>query len=122
MFRKVIAAIAGVVFLFFAGHVAAADIPLPPVNLGDTSFQDGVAFPGWLVEESLGYYHAGLFKDHLGDNIPGTNRLTTLSATTHIAYISTLRMLGCYYGAEILLPVADVNVHTGFGPRDREQE
>jgi hypothetical protein len=35
--------------LFFVGHAVATDVPLPPVNLGDTSFQDGVAFPGWLV-------------------------------------------------------------------------
>jgi hypothetical protein len=121
MFRNVIAAIAGIVLLFFAGHAAAADIGLPPVNLGDTSFQDGVAFPGWLVEETLGYYHAGRFNDHLGDKIPGTNRLTTVSATTHIAYISNLRMLGGYYGAEVLLPLADVDLDTSFGPKDREQ-
>ncbi len=56
--------------------VLAADIRLPPVNLGDTSFEDGIAFPGWLVEETIGYYHAGQFNDHQGEKIPGSNKLT----------------------------------------------
>lgn len=121
MFVKVITLIAGIGLLLLSGKAGAADIPLPPVNLGDTSFQDGIAFPGWLVEESLGYYHAGQFNDHMGDKIPGTNRLTTLSATTHVAYISNFRILGGYYGAEVLLPLADVDLDTGFGPKDRER-
>jgi hypothetical protein len=104
-----------------AGHAPAADIPLPPVNLGDTSFQDGIAFPGWLVEETIGYYHAGQFNDHQGEKVPGSNRLTTVSATTHVAYLSKYKLLGGFYGAEILLPLADVDMDTSFGPKDRER-
>lgn len=72
---RVIAVIAGIGLLICAGLVKAADIPLPPVNLGDTSFEDGIAFPGWLAEETIGYYHAGQFNDHQGDKIPGSNKL-----------------------------------------------
>src|SRR5579863_3193376 len=42
---------------------AAAQVSLPPVNLGLTSFQDAIAFPGWLVEEIPNYYHASQWKD-----------------------------------------------------------
>jgi len=107
--------------IFAAGHVLAADIPLPPVNLGDTSFEDGIAFPGWLAEETFGYYHAGQFNDHQGDKIPGSNKLTSVSATTHLAYISNLRLLDGFYGAEVLLPLADLDMNTSFGPKDRER-
>lgn len=118
--RNVLAVVAGMGLLACAGLAQAADIPLPPVNLGDTSFEDGIAFPGWLVEETIGYYHAGRFNDHQGDKVPGPNRLTTVSATTHVAYLSKLQLLGGFYGAEILLPLADVDLDTSFGPKDRE--
>jgi hypothetical protein len=119
--RKTMAILVWIGLIFAAGHVLAADIPLPPVNLGDTSFEDGVAFPGWLVEETIGCYHAGQFNDHHGDKIPGSNKLTSVSATTHIAYISKLRLLDGFYGAEILLPLADVDLDTSSGPKDRER-
>ena len=119
--RKSMAILVWIGLIFAAGHVLAADIPLPPVNLGDTSFEDGIAFPGWLAEETIGYYHAGQLNDHQGDKIPGSNKLTSVSATTHIAYISKLRLLDGFYGAEVLLPLADVDMNTSFGPKDREQ-
>jgi hypothetical protein len=118
--RKSMAVLIWIGLIFAAGHVLAADIPLPPVNLGDTSFEDGIAFPGWLAEETFGYYHAGQLNDHQGDTIPGSNKLTSVSATTHLAYISHLRLLDGFYGAEILLPLADVDLDTSFGPKDRE--
>ncbi|KAA0888123.1 SphA family protein [Oryzomonas rubra] len=119
--KKILAVIVVVGLLICAGGVMAADIPLPPVNLGFTSFEDGIAFPGWLVEETIGYYHAGQFNDHEGSKIPGSNKVTTVNATTHIAYLSKFRLLGGYYGVEILLPVADVDLDASFGPRDRER-
>jgi len=119
--RKAMAILVWIGLIFAAGHVLAADIPLPPVNLGDTSFEDGIAFPGWLAEETIGYYHAGQFNDYQGDKIPGANKLTSVSATTHLAYISNLRLLDGFYGAEVLLPLADVDLDTSFGPKDRER-
>jgi len=99
----------------------AIDISLPPVNLGDTSFEDGIAFPGWLTEEIVGYYHAGQFTDHHGAEIPGSNQLTSVSAVTHVAYLSKWKLLGGFYGSEFLLPIADVDANTRFGPRDHRQ-
>jgi hypothetical protein len=119
--KKVLSILIWIGLIFGAGYVLAADIPLPPVNLGDTSFEDGIAFPGWLVEETIGYYHAGQFNDHQGDKIPGSNKLTTVSATTLVAYLSKYRLLDGFYGAGVLLPLADVDMDTSFGPKDREQ-
>jgi hypothetical protein len=119
--KRTLAILGCAVLLLGAGRSMAADIPLPPVNLGDTSFEDGVAFPGWLAEETIGYYHADQLNDAQGNRIPGSNKLTTVSATTHLAYITNLRLLGAFYGAEILLPLADVDLDTTIGPNDRER-
>ena len=102
-------------------NASAADLALPPVNLGETSFQDGIAFPGWLVEETFVYYDANSFTDSKGKDIPGSNRLTAMSAVTHVAWISSFRLLGGFYGAEVLLPLVDLDVDTDFGPNGRER-
>lgn len=106
---------------FCASRSDAMDIALPPVNLGDTSFEDGIAFPGWLVEETGGYYHAGSFSDAHGSRIPGANELTSVSSVTHVGYLSKLKILGGFYGTEILIPLVDVDMKTDFGPRGHKQ-
>src|SRR6266567_1824615 len=102
-----------------AGPVSLPPVGLPPVNLGDTSFQDGIANPGWLLEETVNYYTASQFKDAQGGTIPGSNELTTISAVTHLAYISKLRLLDSYLEAEVLLPLVDVDLSTSSQPRNR---
>ena len=102
-----------------AGPVSLPPVGLPPVNLGDTSFQDGIANPGWLLEETVNYYTASQFKDAQGGTIPGSNELTTISAVTHLAYISKLRLLGGYFGAEVLLPLVDADLKLSSQPRNR---
>ncbi|MFZ3116452.1 MAG: transporter [Syntrophales bacterium] len=120
--RKMLAAAFGMALCLWAAYAPAADmVQLPPINLGLTSFQDGIAFPGWLVSEFIGYYHAGQFNDQRGDKIPGSNELTTMSSLTQIAYLSKSRLFGGFFGAEMLLPLADVDVDTSFGPKDRER-
>ncbi len=92
--RKLFSIIATFSLLFWSITAQAGPISLPPVNLGDTSFQDGIANPGWFLEETVNYYEASQFKDGQGGTIPGSNELTTISAVTHLAYISKLSLLG----------------------------
>lgn len=98
---------------------AAAQVSLPPVNLGLTSFEDAIAFPGWLVEEIPNYYHASQWKDAQGNEIPGANGLNSASALTHVAYIFNHRVLGGFYAVEALVSVANVHPDTSFGPNFR---
>jgi len=120
--RKVLAAVVGLALFLCAGYAPAADyVQLPPVNLGTSSFQDGIAFPGRLVEETIGYYHAGQFNGHNGNKIPGSNEITTVSATTQIAYLSKVRLFGGFVGAQLILPLVDIDMNTSFGPKDRER-
>lgn len=120
-FQRILAGMVSVTLMLCAVVASAADVSLPAVNLGDTSFVDGVAYPGWFVEETLGYYHADRFKDPQGNRVAGSNKLTAVSATTHIVYLSKYRLMGGFWGTEVLLPLADVDVETSFGPKDRER-
>jgi len=120
-FKNVAVLLAVVGVSLCADYAKAADIALPPMNLGDTSFQDGIAFPGLLVEEMIGYYHANQMNDANGSKISGSNKLTTVSANTHVAYISKFKLLDAFYGVEFLLPLADVDLDTSFGPNQRNR-
>lgn len=88
---------------------------LPTVNLGFTSFEDGFAGPGFLLEEFPNAYTAGTLKDSNGATVPGSNTLTAISTTSHIAYIGTKRLFGAWIGGEILFPMADVQVKLANG-------
>lgn len=96
-----------------------AQVSLPQVNLGLTNFQDGIAFPGWLIEETPGYYHATEWKDSQGRQFAGSNKADVFSSLTHVAYVSKYHLLGGYAAFEFLLPVAHVNLNTTFGPNYR---
>jgi hypothetical protein len=98
---------------------AAAQVSLPPVNLGLTSFQDAIAFPGWLVEVFPNYYHAGQWKDAQGNEDPGVNGLNSPSTMTHVAFMSNERVLGGFYAVEALVAVANLHPNTSFGPNFR---
>ena len=100
---------------------ARAQVRLPAVNLGDTSFEDGIAFPGVLVEEILGYATSDEYRDAHGNKVPGSNSATIVNGVTHVAWISEWQLLGANYGAEVLLPFADLDVRTSFGPNGRER-
>jgi hypothetical protein len=99
---------------------AAAQVQLPPVNLGTTSFVDGIAGPGWLFQETFTYYSADRFRDGDGDRAPSPRRIETAVALTHLAHISNTKLFGGYWGAEVLLPTAHVDLDLGPGIGGRE--
>jgi hypothetical protein len=100
---------------------APAQVSMPPLNMGGTSFLDGVAGPGILFEPGvIEHYHATRFVDAKGAAIPGSNSIDTWSNLLHVAYITKHQILGGFYGAEFLLPVATVDVNTSFGPKDTQ--
>ena len=106
-------------FAATAGNPTVAQVQLPAVNLGETNFEDGFAAPGWLLEEFPEGYVAGELRDGRGNTIPGRNRLTTDSTTTHVAYISKKRVLGGSLAGEVLQPLVDVDVRLANGTSSR---
>jgi hypothetical protein len=99
--------------------VCFAQVQLPAVNLGETNFEDGFAVPGWFIEEFPESYVAGELRDGHGNRVPGRNRLTTVSTTTHVAYISKKRVLGGWLAGEVLQPLVDVEVQFANGTSSR---
>jgi hypothetical protein len=90
----------------------AQEVKLPAVNLGETSFEDGFGLPGWLMQEFPDVYVADQLRDGNGNEIPGSNRLTTYTTTTHVAYVGTHRFLGGWLSGEVLQTLVDVDLKT----------
>lgn len=99
--------------LFFSSAVSA-QVKLPPVNLGSTSFLDGKAGPGLLTQLTFGNYDANRFYNN-SERITGDNRIDINSALLLIARISDKKIFGGYYGAEIVVPFVNINPDTDFG-------
>ena len=95
---------------------------LPAVNLGDTSFLDAIAFPGWVVELIGQGVHDNKTLSNTGQPDPGITDVNTGSALLHIAWLAPhARLLGAWYGVETVLSGAyvDTGGHgIGQGPGD----
>ncbi|MEH6576496.1 MAG: transporter [Amphritea sp.] len=109
--------ISSVLTIVLAGSPAVGQVNLPPVNLGDSNFMDGVAGPGWLFQETLSHYRIADFTNSQGGNIPGDNESDITVALSHLAVITEKQLWGGFYGAEILLPVVKADISTDFGPQ-----
>jgi hypothetical protein len=99
---------------------AQAHPPEPTVNLGDTSFLDGVGGPGFLLEEIGDGNHSGKTVDGTGQSIAGAPTVNAVSGLTHIAWLSQRRLFGAWYGVEAVAVAAHVNAGsqgdvTGWG-------
>jgi hypothetical protein len=90
----------------------AQEVKLPAVNLGETNFEDGFAFPGLIMQEFSDVYAADNLRNASGNEIPGTNRLTTYYTTVDLAYVSTHQFLGGWLAAEVLQALVDVDLKT----------
>lgn len=60
-------------FLGVSSFSTNAQVNLPAVNLGDTSFMGGVAGPGFIFQEKLSSYDVKIFKGSNDQSAPGDN-------------------------------------------------
>jgi hypothetical protein len=81
----------------------------PPVNLGDTTFLDAPAGPGWVTEEIGDGAHDSTITDSAGNAVPGAGAVNSISSLAHVAWLAKKRILRGWYGAEIVLSAAHVN-------------
>jgi len=79
------------------------------VNLGDTSFLDGPAGPGVVAEQIGDAAHDGRMTDSAGNDVPGAGAVNSISGLAHIAWLNRKRVLGGWYGVEVVLSAAHVN-------------
>jgi hypothetical protein len=114
---KILIKLLVIILLFFVKVTFAQHVALPPVNLGLTNFLDGIAFPGILVEEYVEYYNANDFKDTNGHDVPGKNKLDTLSFVTHLAYITHKEVFGGNIGFETVIPFVYLDINQAMGAK-----
>lgn len=102
---------------------SADSVKLPPINLGTTAFRDGMAGPGTLLQITSNNSQADSFRSASGDALPGDNEIQVNSLVLQLAYITRYQLWGGFYGAEILLPYANIDPDTSLPglPKQREQ-
>jgi len=86
----------------------------PPVNLGDTSFLDGIGGPGELAETIGDAEHSRAIVDGAGHKVRGTGQVNSILSLTHGAWLSNDRILGGWYGTEVVVAAAHVNAGPGM--------
>ena len=97
----------------------ADSISLPPLALGNASFMDGVAGPGALFELPVQYYRSNSAYDAHGHALPGRQQVHSTTVLPHLAYFSDKTLLGANYGAEVLLPLVNLEIEIDQGPKGR---
>jgi hypothetical protein len=97
------------IFISSTSLVAQTHVAEPAVNLGDTSFLDGIAGPGVVIEEIGDGAHEGTVVDSSGSPISGTGAVNSISELTHIAWLTHKTILGGWYGTEVVAASAHVN-------------
>jgi len=94
----------------------------PAVNLGLTSFLDGIppAGPGWYVQNYVQYYAAYTFRDGDGNEIPFPDpSLTAWAGLVQVLYQSKVKcpLSGGLVGLNVIIPYADIEVdYAAAGP------
>jgi hypothetical protein len=92
----------------------------PALNLGDSSFLDGIGGPGFLTEEMIDLEHDGRITNSSGQTVPGSGSVNSVSGLTHVAWLAHQRILGGWYGLEVVAVPAYVDAGSqghrgGFG-------
>ncbi len=106
--------IAGVVMLLMC-NVPVMGYDQPAVNLGFTSFLDGIppAGPGLYVANYVQYYTADSFKGADGNSLPFPNpKLRAWINLFQVLYLSDVKcpLTGGAFGLDVILPYADIDV------------
>jgi len=97
--------------------ITQATVSLPAVNLGDSNFQDAIAGPGFLFQETLISYSSDKILDATGNELPGNRKVDNFVAQSHFAYFSQKKLFGGFIGAEALLPYVKVQLNSDFAPQ-----
>ncbi len=92
-----------------AAAQSRANVVLPPLDLGQTSFLDGEAKPGALLEIIGDGATAGYFTDGSGRASEGRHRQWLNTVIAHPVYLSNVPVLGGLLGIEFLVPLTAVH-------------
>jgi hypothetical protein len=93
---------------------------LPMVNLGYSNYLDGVAGPGWRLQEITVFYQAAKVRGADGQTVASPSDVTAVASQTQVGFLARRRIWGAYWGADIQLPIA--RIETRLGPRRKMAE
>ena len=99
-------------FLIMIQGNGIAQVSLPAINLGYTSFADSLGFPGLFLQEYMDYNYSGSIKNGNGDSLAGNSSMRSWVLLNQLIYISKSKILGAHYGFDITVPVVDVSMKT----------
>ena len=108
-----LATFAGALLASLPAIANAQHVPLPPVNLGGSSFVDGAGGPGVMAEVITTAKRAERFTDANGSALPGDRSLTAFVVAPHLVVALPGSLLGFHYAADVVLPIVQVSVHDG---------
>lgn len=108
--RRVVALLA-LLGLCVAAH--AVTVPLPGVNLGATSFEDGGGGVGSMMQWSMSRFEASRNYDADGHRSTVPYDKTLWVHRLHFAHTTPYQWLGGYAGVEAVLPVVDLDLRIG---------
>ena len=91
-------------------------VTLPPLDLGQTSFLDGEAGPGGLLEIIGNGTVAGYFTNRSGRSVDGRHKQWVSTVVVHPAYVSGVPVLGGHLGIEFLFPFSAVHLDVPGAP------
>jgi hypothetical protein len=112
MFEKVLWPAAWII-LFSSFASAQTHVAEPTVNLGGTTFLDGIAEPGGVIEEIGTGAHDGRIAGSNGVSVPGAGTVDSGSGLTHVALLSHKKLFGGWYGVEVVEVLAYVSTSAG---------
>jgi hypothetical protein len=105
----ILSALLAAVLLPHALLAQTTHVAQPSVNLGDTSFLDAPAMPGFVLEEIADGGQNGRIVNATGATLPNAGGVNDLASLLHFAWIKPKPFLfGAWYGAEIVVTAADV--------------
>src|SRR5271163_764920 len=101
MKKRVLCTTILIVLSCIAAH-GQSHVAEPAVNLGDSSFLDGLGGPGFLTEEMIDIEHDGRITNSSGQTVPGSGSVNSISGLSHVAWLSHQQILGGWYGLEVV--------------------
>lgn len=111
--------VAGLTIAGMAAGVPAGAADLPAVNLGMTSFLDGMppAGSGWYGTQYLQYYTTGRVNDNAGNKIGLPKQdIDLFAGLSQLVYQSPLTYAGMHPGLDVILPwIASARTDDGIG-------
>jgi hypothetical protein len=91
----------------------ATTLPLPGVNLGATSFEDGGGGKGTFLQWSTSRFEASRLYDAEGNRAPVRYARELWVHRLHAAYTTPVGLAGGYLGAEAVVPLTDLTLQSG---------